>query len=201
MTPVERVLGEARVCQLCQADGLLCADAFPVLQRNPPWPAPVLVVAESTNHSDTFGYGRISVDVVENDPTGKFQRELLASVGLRPEQLLFTNAALCLPREINGKYKVSSVQRARCAPWLRRLIDAANPHLVLTFGGTALTALKAVEAHRLELRESAGRVHPWYGRYLLPLYHPSLLGRVSRRAEKQMEDIGALRGFLAGTAE
>jgi uracil-DNA glycosylase family 4 len=201
MTPVEQVLGEARACQLCQADGLLYSGAFPVLHRDPPWPAPMLVVAEATNRGDTFRYGRISVDVVENDPTGRFQRQLFASVGLRPEQLLFTNAVLCLPRQERSKFPVSPVQRTRCATWLRRLIDAADPRVVLTFGATALQALAAVEAHRLVLRESAGQIHPWYGRHVLPLYHPGHYGQLSRSAEKQMEDIAVLRSFLAGIAE
>lgn len=87
-------------------------------------------------------------------------------------------------------------QQSLCAEWLGRFIDVAAPVAVVTLGGVALQALDRLERHGLSLRESAGKLHRWRGRHLLPLYHPGLLGRIARSEAKQREDIAVLRSLL-----
>ena len=127
-------------------------------------------------------------------------RELLINeVGLRANEIddvLFTNAALCLPTERDGKHPVGKKQMDRCRPWLVRLIEDTEVKVVVTMGATPLRALNHIERHRLTLRSGVGKLHPWFGRKLLPLYHASLLGRVSRPAEQQRADIRPLREVL-----
>lgn len=41
-----------------------------------------------------------------------------------------------------------------------------------------------------------GRLHPWFGRQLLPLYHPGLLARKNRSVAQQLEDIACLKTVL-----
>jgi len=57
-------------------------------------------------------------------------------------------------------------------------------------------ALNRIERHGLVLKHAAGRIHGWYGRKLLPLYHAGLLGRVSRNEAAQRADMRALRHHL-----
>jgi len=155
-------------------------------------------VFEAPNHADTYDLnkGRMTCDP-ETDPTCRFMFDLLAHVGLTPRDVVLTNAVLCLPASRGGKYPVSGGQLAACLPWLKRLINDVDPRVVVTSGARALTAVDRLERHGLALRSHAGRLHPWFRRVLLPLYHPSALGRVSRSRAQQLADIEALLPFLS----
>ena len=203
MNPVELLQAEVKACGKCHAHALLYAEgetaAYPIVQKDPPWPVRVMAVMEAPNFDDSFDprKGRLTVDS-DTDPTGTFARELLASVGLRPEEVLFTNSVLCLPKQNGeGKHLVVVRQQDLCAEWLGRFIEVANPQVVITFGGAALQALHRLEPHRLTLRTGAGKLHAWRQRHLLPLYHPGRLGRITRPESKQREDIAVLRTVLA----
>lgn len=196
---------EAGACTSCVPDGLLYSDArgcaTPLLTRDPSGGLGVLLVGEAPNIDDTFdaNKGYLTYDS-DTDPTGRFMRSLLIDeAGLMAheiDEIVFTNAVLCLPALKGGKYEVRASQLARCAPWLKRLIDDANPTIVLTMGAVALGALARVSPHRLKLSAAVGRVHDWYGRKLLPLYHASRLGRLNRSEADQRRDMRALRAHL-----
>jgi len=196
---------EARACTSCVPRGLLFADARgrarPLLTRTPSGALGVLLVGEAPNIDDTFdaNKGYLTYDS-DTDPTGQFMRSLLIDeAGVTPDEIgeiVFTNAVLCLPALKAGKYEVRAPQLASCAPWLKRLIDDANPTIVLTMGAVALGALARVAPHRLKLSAAVGRIHDWYGRKLLPLYHASRLGRLNRSEADQRRDMRALREHL-----
>jgi uracil-DNA glycosylase family 4 len=159
-------------------------------------------VAEAPNHADTFdeNKGYLTYDS-ETDPTGRFTVELLASVGLKPEDVLITNAVLCLPARKGERHPVSTRQVDFCGTWLERLIRDADPAVVVTLGAQALTALGRLEPHGLDLRTGVGKLHPWKGRHLLPLYHPGMLSRnLSRSAAEQLQDIAVLKSVLTQPA-
>jgi len=172
-----------------------------MLAKSPTASLGVLVVGEAPNYADTYDSdkGYLTYDV-DTDPTGKFMHALLVEeAGLRPEEVddvLFSNAALCLPSRRNGKHPVSVKQIDACKPWLVRLIEDACISIVVTMGATALRALNRIERHGLMLKTAAGRVHDWNGVKLLPLYHSGLLGRVSRNEAAQRVDMRALRVHL-----
>lgn len=200
---------DARACTRCCDNGgvnLLFVDptrgcASPMLARAPTAALGVLVVGEAPNLADTFdpSKGYLTYDY-DTDPTGRFMRTLLIDeAGLGAEEVddvLFTNAALCLPARRNDKHPVSVKQVDACKPWLVRLIEDAEIKIVITMGATALRALNRIERHGLVLKQAAGRVHSWHGRKLLPLYHAGFLGRVSRNEAAQRADMRALRQHL-----
>ena len=197
---------DARGCTSCHAPGLLYVDtlkgcARPMLQRAPSAALGILVVGEAPNWDDTFHVdkGHLTYDA-DTDPTGRFMRQLLIDeVGLASAEIddvLFTNAALCLPAERGGKHPVGKRQMDMCRPWLVRLIEDVRIEIVVTMGAVPLRALNRIERHRLTLRSGAGRLHSWFGRKLLPLYHPGLLGRISRTEAEQRADIRPLCAFL-----
>lgn len=200
---------DAKACTRCREHegvNLLFVDsargcATPMLTRSPTAALGVLVVGEAPNHADTFDpdKGYLTYDY-DTDPTGRFMRALLIDeAGLRAEEVddvLFTNAVLCLPARRNDKHPVSVKQVDACKPWLVRLIEDAEITIVVTMGATALRALNRIERHGLLLKQAAGRVHSWHGRKLLPLYHAGLLGRVSRNEAAQRADMRALRRHL-----
>lgn len=200
---------DARSCERCRVhkgSNLLFVDpiqgcATPILAKAPTARLGVLVVGEAPNRDDTFdtNKGYLTYDF-DTDPTGRFMRTLLIDeAGLRPEEIedvLFTNAVLCLPARRNDKHPVSIAQVDLCKPWLVRLMDDAQISIVVTMGATALRALNRIERHGLVLRASAGKLHDWNGRKLLPLYHAGLLGRISRPEQHQRADMRALRSHL-----
>ena len=53
-----------------------------------------------------------------------------------------------------------------------------------------------VEKHHLELKNDVAKPVDWGGRMLFPLYHPSMLGRVTRTEEQQVEDWRALGAVM-----
>ncbi len=97
-----------------------------MLARMPTAALGVLVIGEAPSHADTFasGKGYLTYDG-DTDPTGRFMRTLLIEeAGLRAEEVdevLFTNAAQCLPARRNDKHPVSVKQVDACKPWLVRL--------------------------------------------------------------------------------
>jgi uracil-DNA glycosylase family 4 len=200
---------DVKECIRCRDQGgnnLLFVDpergcASPMLARAPTAALGVLVVGEAPNQADTFDEDKGYLTYHdETDPTGRFMRTLLIEeAGLRADEIddvLFTNAALCLPARRNGKHPVSATQIDLCKPWLVRLIEDAEITIVVTMGATALRALDRIERHGLVLNEAAGRLHAWHGRKLLPLYHAGLLGRVSRNEAAQRADMRSLRQHL-----
>ncbi len=193
---------EASYCTLCRPHQLVCQDtsgkwAYPLFDRNMECRSGVLAIAEAPNYDDTYNLskGYLTYDI-ETDPTGNFFRELLGTVDLKTSDVIITNSVLCLPTARNGKYPVSSRQISMCSTWISRLITEVNPKVVLTLGGKALEAIKKIERHNLALHSGAGKLHSWYGRHLLPLYHPSLLGRANRPAATQKRDIGVLKDVV-----
>ncbi|WP_437282937.1 uracil-DNA glycosylase family protein [Sorangium sp. So ce375] len=194
---------DASACAVCHDHGWLHFQpdgrrARPLFHLESSIRRRLLFVFEAPNLADTYepDKGRMTCDP-DTDPTGRFMLELLAHVGLTPSDVVFTNAVLCLPAARGGKFPVSSGQLNACLPWLERLIADVDPKVVVTSGAQALSAVDRLERHGLRLRQHAGRTHPWLGRMLLPLYHPSALGRVSRSRAEQLADIEALLPILA----
>jgi uracil-DNA glycosylase len=205
---VKRLLlyrSEAERCTSCHAHGLLHVDerggrAMPMLQRSPTGALGILIIGEAPNWDDTYDpeKGYLTYDY-DTDPTGTFMHTLLIEeAGLTEAEigdLLFTNAVLCLPKAKRTKYPVVAKQLDHCRVWLVRLIRDAEAKVVVTMGATPLQAVSRIERHQLSLK-NAGRLHPWFGRALLPLYHAGRLGRISRPEALQRQDMRALRTFL-----
>ena len=194
---------DATVCVRCRSNDLIHRHqdgrwARPLFHEEGTCRSGVLFVFEAPNSGDTYdpNKGRMTCDL-STDLTGKFLFRLLTHIGLTPEDVLLTNSVLCLPR--TEGYRVLPAQRNACLYWLGRLIQDVNPGVVVTCGVKALEAIHILAQHGLELSSSVGRLHPWYGRMLLPLYHPSPRGRITRSAEQQFSDIAALIPYLKGT--
>lgn len=193
---------DAATCVRCGDEALLHrhADgrrAYPLFHAGATCPRGVLIVAEAPNLTDTYDSdkGRLTVDA-ETDPTGRFLRDLLASVGLQPDDVLFTNSVLCLPARRNGRHLVRARQLELCRAWLTRALADVAPAVVVTLGAKALAAVGRVERHGLQLKSGVGQLQPWRGTMLLPLYHHGALGRISRPAALQRQDIRAIQPAL-----
>ena len=98
---------------------------------------------------------------------GQLLDRLLEEAGLERHLIAVANTLKCRPP---SNRTPTRAEMHRCCGWLDRQVDLADPRLVVTLGGTALSWALGT-GHRLG--DVRGRVHPWRGRSLLATYHPS----------------------------
>ena len=120
------------------------------------------------------------------DQSGANLDRFLQSIDLRREQIFITSAALCNPRAESGaNRKPTQKELSNCSEFLRRTIALIDPEVIVTLGSVALEALKRIQYHELNLKDSAAQVHSWQERTLVPIYHPSPQVLASHRREAQ----------------
>ena len=96
---------------------------------------------------------------------------------------------LCNPKDAEGNNATPKQQEIKnCSRFLRRQIDLVDPKIVVSLGGVALKALSGVERHGLNIGDHVRTVHDWYGRTLIPLYHPGQRALIHRSAANQRAD-------------
>ena len=124
------------------------------------------------------------------DQSGRNFDRFLQSIGLRRDQIFITSAALCNPRSASGaNRRPTSREIKNCSDFLRRTIELVQPAIIVTLGTVALEALKRIHYHEFTLRDDAAKIHNWYGRQLIPLYHPSPQVLItSRSGQQQLRD-------------
>ncbi len=164
-------------------------DYVHVLGRaNGPVAARVMFIGEAPGR---LGAVRTGVPFTGDQSGLRFQR-LLEAAGLARDDVFVTNALLCNPLR-NGRNRAPRRRElGSCGGWLRSQLEVVRPALVVTLGAAALEATRLIERHGYQLRRDVGRAVPWYGRTLLPLYHPSPRTAGRRPFAKQMEDFRAL---------
>ncbi|GIW06459.1 MAG: DNA polymerase [Dehalococcoidia bacterium] len=152
--------------------------------------ARVLFVAEAPGR---FGGERTGIPL-SADQTGRNFRRLLDAAGLDGDEVFITNAVLCNPRRDGKNRAPAAWEVANCREHLVRTIDAVDPPLVAALGVVALRSLAAIAPHEATLR-TVGKPVAWYGRSLVPLYHPGPRAQIHRSFAQQQEDfrlLGAL---------
>ncbi len=137
--------------------------------------------------------GRLGADQTEipfhGDAAGHNFEALLALVGIRRDQVFVSNAVLCNPKGADGNNATPTGQElSNCSLFLRRQIELVDPLLVVTLGAVALRAASAIEAHSLALAEDVRTTNAWFGRTLIPLYHPGQRALIHRSAANQRAD-------------
>jgi uracil-DNA glycosylase family 4 len=151
--------------------------------------ARILVVAEAPGR---LGGDRTGVPLT-SDQTGRNFGRLLDEAGVDRADLFITNAVLCNPRNGRGLNRPPTrAEVAHCRDHLERTLAAVPAPLVVALGAVALAALNAVAPHGLTLRVDVGRAVPWYGRTLVPLYHPGPRAQIHRPFAQQRADFRAL---------
>jgi uracil-DNA glycosylase family 4 len=137
--------------------------------------------------------GRLGADKsgipFHGDKAGHNFESLLEFAGISRRNIFVTNAVLCNPRDGDGNNATPRRDELKnCAAHLRAQIDLVAPKLVVTLGTVALAGLDFVSPHGLQLAESVRSVHSWYGRKLIPLYHPGQRAMTHRSLANQRSD-------------
>jgi uracil-DNA glycosylase family 4 len=161
---------------------------------NGPLDAPILFVAEAPGR---LGAARTGVPL-SGDRTGQNFEVLLAAAGIERERIFVTNAVLCNPRTGDGRNDRPRTGEIRnCGHHLRALIDLLDPIWVVSLGRVALDALALIEPHDCVLASDVATAHPWYGRRLVPLYHPGPRSVAVRGLARHIEEFRRLAMLVA----
>ena len=162
---------------------------------NGPLDARVLFVAEAPGR---LGADRTGVPL-SGDQTGRNFDALLAGAGIERSGVFITNAVLCNPRKPDGRNDRPHTEELRsCSSHLRALIDLLDPPWVVSLGRAALDALSLIEPHDRVLFRDVGTDIRWYGRLLMPLYHPGPRALIRRPFAQQAADYASLAALLNG---
>ena len=145
----------------CRACPELVAERRTVVPGEFPVGAALLLVGEAPGAQEDES-GRPFVG-----KGGQLLNRLLGEAGLDRQAVAVANTLKCRPP---GNRPPTRAEMHRCTGWLDRQVELANPQLVVTLGGTALSWALGT-GHRLG--DVRGRLHPWRSRSLLPTYHPS----------------------------
>lgn len=137
--------------------------------------------------------GRLGADTYEipfhGDKAGHNFEELLGFAGLDRSRVFITNSVLCNPKAENGTNATpKKIEISNCSGYLKEQIDLLNPEIVVTLGGVALEALNQIELHNLSLSAHVRSMQNWYGRNVIPLYHPGARAMIHRSMANQRSD-------------
>jgi DNA polymerase len=170
---------EAANCTRCPA---MCGRSAVLSKLNGSPGARIMFIGEAPGRK---GADRTRVPF-SGDQSGANLDRFLGSIDLQREEIFITSAALCNPRTDSGaNRKPTQKELANCSDFLRRTIALINPRVIVTLGSVALEALKRIQYHELNLKESAAAIHAWQDRVLVPIYHPSPQVLASHRREKE----------------
>lgn len=173
------LVAEAASCTRCPA---MCGRSAVLSNLNGSPGARIMFIGEAPGRK---GADRTRVPF-SGDQSGTNLNRFLGSIDLRREDIFITSAALCNPRTDSGaNRKPTQKELANCSDFLRRTIELINPRVIVTLGSVALEALKRIQYHELNLKESAAEIHAWQDRVLVPIYHPSPQVLASHRREQQ----------------
>jgi DNA polymerase len=130
---------------------------------------------------------------------GRLLDDLLASIGLRREEVFILNTVKCRPPE-NRNPQRSEI--AACAPLLSRQLQALQPRVIATLGRHALAVFapsaKIAEVHGRPYTQTEGGQQG--GAVLFPLYHPAAALHNGSLRPTLERDMAALREHLNADA-
>jgi DNA polymerase len=156
MSELEQLAAEISVCRKC----ILSKSRTNAVPGEGPAEAEILFVGEGPGFHENE-QGRPFVGAA-----GKFLEELLATIGMRREQVFICNVVKCRPP---GNRDPLPEEIEACAAYLERQLQAVNPRLVVTLGrfsmGRYFPGAKISEVH--------GKPRQAEGRLIVPMYHPA----------------------------
>ena len=179
----KELVAEAASCTECPA---MCGRSAVLSERNGSTEARVMFTGEAPGRK---GADRTRIPFSGDQSGANFDR-YLNSINLTREAIFITSAALCNPRAESGaNRRPTQRELANCSTFLRRTIAVVDPRVIVTLGSVALEALKRIQYHELNLKESAAKIQSWDGRVLVPIFHPSPQVLASHRREaEQLQD-------------
>lgn len=127
--------------------------------------------------------------------SGQLLDDLLGEIGLtRDDNTYIGNVVKCRPP---GNRDPRPDEIDACADYLRDQLRLVDPKVVLTLGNFASKLLLRTDTGITRLR---GQAYEWWGRFLVPTFHPAAALRGSARVLEEMRhDFGLVRQVVEGT--
>lgn len=156
MSALARLNEEIRACRECE----LAKYRTKVVPGEGAEDADLLFIGEAPGwHEDQQGRPFVG-------PAGQFLDELLASIGLRREEVYIANVIKCRPPQNRDPLPV---EIESCRRWLDRQIEIIQPQMIITLGRYSLA--------RYFPNDSIGKIHgkprKSGGVVFYPMYHPA----------------------------
>ncbi|NND04295.1 MAG: uracil-DNA glycosylase [Acidimicrobiia bacterium] len=164
-----------------------------------------------TRTNVVFGYGDPNADlmIVGEGPgqredeqglpfvgrSGKLLDQLLEEIGLtREDNCYIGNVVKCRPP---GNRDPRQTEIDACADYLRQQLRLVDPKVVVTLGNFSSKLLLKTDTGITKLR---GQAYKWWGRFLVPTFHPAAALRGSARVLAEIrEDFQLVADVISGT--
>ncbi len=128
--------------------------------------------------------------------SGELLEQLLGEIGLARSEVYIANVVKCRPPQ-NRDPRPDEIDA--CKGYLREQLELIDPSVVLTLGNFSSKLLLRTTAGITRLR---GHAYPWWGRHLVPTFHPAAALRGSVRVLEEMRhDFGLVRSVIDGSLD
>jgi DNA polymerase len=125
--------------------------------------------------------------------SGQLLSQLLGEIGLERDDVYIANVVKCRPPH-NRDPRQDEIDA--CKPYLRRQIELVNPAVVVTVGNFSSKLLLGTTTGITKLR---GTAYEWWGRYLVPTFHPAAALRGGEQVTNQIRaDLALVRDIIDG---
>jgi uracil-DNA glycosylase len=126
-------------------------------------------------------------------PSGQLLEELLGEIDLTRDAVYIANVVKCRPPN-NRDPRAEEIDA--CKGYLRTQLQLIDPQVVVTLGNFSTKLLLNTETGITRMR---GRAYEWWGRYLVPTFHPAAALRGTARVMEEMRyDFSLVRRILDG---
>jgi len=125
--------------------------------------------------------------------SGQLLDKLLGEIELQRDDVYIANVVKCRPPR-NRDPKQDEIEA--CKGYLKRQIELIDPMVVLTLGNFSTKLLLNTSTGITAMR---GRAYEWWGRYLVPTFHPAAALRGGERVTNDIrEDLAIVRNVIDG---
>jgi DNA polymerase len=125
--------------------------------------------------------------------SGELLEQLLGGIGLARDDVYIGNVVKCRPPQ-NRDPRPDEIDA--CKGYLRTQLQLIQPKVVVTLGNFASKLLLRTDTGITRLR---GNAYEWWGRFLVPTFHPAAALRGSARVLAEMrEDFQLVQAVIEG---
>lgn len=155
-TGFDALVKQIKVCPLCALSGTR-TEAVPGEGDRK---AQIMFIGEAPGyHEDRQGRPFVG-------PAGQLLNELLASIGLKREDVYITNMVKCRPP--NNREPLPGEIEA-CRPYLDKQLEWVSPKVVVTLGRFSFGKFFPGES----ISKARGKPRKWNNLVIFPIYHPA----------------------------
>lgn len=180
-TPLAQVASEVMVCTRC----VLHKSRTKAVPGEGPENAQIMFIGEGPGfHEDKQGRPFVGA-------SGQFLEELLASIGMKRQDVFITNVVKCRP-PANRDPEAEEIEA--CRTYLDRQIALINPKIIITLGRHSM----ARWFPNAKITAIHGQPRKIDGRLIIPMFHPAAALHQPSLRKTVEDDFRKLPEILAG---